>query len=125
MENKKNNLVPLKFIRIAKDITAKEMSESFKVTSAYICAVEGGERNLKEQTLVYGLNNLNINYEEYLELESLSYELSLKEEIDNYEKYKIMLTKAIGVINPELKEQAEELIDVIYRKKCKSKKITK
>ena len=87
--------------------------------------MECGERNLKEQTLVYGLNNLNINYEEYLELESLSYELSLKDEIDNYEKYKIMLTKAIGVINPELKEQAEELIDVIYRKKCKSKKITK
>ena len=26
MENKKNSLVPLKFIRIAKDITAKEMS---------------------------------------------------------------------------------------------------
>lgn len=122
MENKKNNLVPLKFIRIAKDITAKEMSESFKVTPAYIYAVESGERNLKEQTLIYGLNNLNINYEEYLELESLSYELSLKDEIDNYEKYKIMLTKAIGVINQELKEQAEELIDVIYRKKGKSKK---
>jgi len=116
MKNKNNNLVPLRFIRIAKDMSSKEMSESFEVTPAYISALEKGERNIKKATLLLGLNNLNIEYGHYLELEALSYELSQKD-IEEYDKYKIMLTKAIGVINPDLKEDAEQLIDVIYRNK--------
>ena len=67
MENKKNSLVPLRFIRIAKDMKLKEMAEAFEVTLAYISAIEKSERNIKKQTLLVGLNNLNINYVDYLE----------------------------------------------------------
>ena len=42
---------------------------------------------------------------------------SLAYKIDKNLKYRIMLTKAIGVINPSLKEEIEQLIDVCYRDK--------
>lgn len=117
---KKNNLVPLRFIRIAKDMSLKEMSESFEVTPAYISALEKGERNIRKGTLLLGLGNLNIEYRYYLELEALGFDLS-KEELDDYDKYKIMLAKAIGVVNPELIKESEQLIDVIYKTKSPKK----
>lgn len=119
MEKNKNSLVPLKFIRIAKDMKTKEMAEVFEVTTAYISAIETTSRNIRKQVLIYGLEKLNINYGDYLELEALSYELSLREDIDDLKKYRIMLIKAIGVINPSLKEECKELLNRYYKKQEK------
>jgi len=124
MKERKNSLVPLKFIRIAKDMKSKEMAEAFGVTTAYISAIETTSRNIRKQTLIYGLQKLNINYADYLELEALSYELSLREDIDDLKKYRIMLIKAIGVINPTLKQNCEELLNTYYIKQEKRKSQT-
>ena len=59
-----------------------------------------------------------------MELEALSYELQ-SQELPDLKKYEIMLVKAIGVINPKLKEECEEFLDIYYRKNGKSKKLTK
>lgn len=115
MTSERNILSPLKFIRIAKDMKMREMAEIFEVTSAYISAIEMGQRKIKKQVLIYGLNDLNINYDDYLELESLSYELSLREDIDDLKKYRIMLIKAIGVVDIDLKEEIDQLLDTYYR----------
>jgi len=116
MKEKEINLVPLRFIRIAKDLNMAEFSKHFLVTSAYISLVEKGKREMTLRTLKSGLKEMGISYIDYVELEELSEELITKD-IDKNLKYRIMLTKAIGVINPSLKEETEQLIDVCYRDK--------
>lgn len=121
MENIKNDLVPLRFIRIAKDMSSKDFAEYFLVSPAYISAIEKGQRQMHPRTIKSGLRDMGIEYEDYLELEQLAKELNLQE-IEDGEKYRMMLIKAIGVINPSLKEETEQLLDTYYRyKKIKLK----
>lgn len=122
MKEKETSLIPLRFIRIAKDLNMEEFSKYFYVTSAYISLVEKNKREMALRTLKLGLKEMGISYIDYVELKELAEEL-IPQDIDKNLKYSIMLTKAIGVINPSLKEEKEQLIDVCYRdKKIKSSK---
>ena len=55
----------LRLIRITKQLKLKEIADYFGVTTAYINANETGKRNMKVQTLKYGLDNLGIPLEKY------------------------------------------------------------
>lgn len=117
MEEKEVSLQPLRFIRIAKDMSQKDFAQYFLITPAYITALENGKRKISERTLRFGIAQLNIEYDDYLELEELSENLK-QQKYDDLKKYRIMLIKAIGVIAPDLKEQTEELL----QNYCKEKK---
>lgn len=116
MENIKNSLVPLKFIRIAKDMSSKDFAEYFLVSPAYISAIEKGQRQMHPRTIKSGLRDMGIEFEDYLELEQLAKELNLKD-IEEGKKYRIMLIKAIGVADTSLKDISEQLLDTYYRNK--------
>lgn len=118
-EKNKINLDPIRFIKIAKDMSSKEMAEYFGVTSAYISNITASElspnkRNMSKRVLLYGLERLGIFYSDYLELEAFSYEISNKEISDN-RKFRYMLIKAIGTVCPELKEESEKILNTYYQ----------
>lgn len=115
MTNKKLNLAPLRYITIVKDVTKKEMAQYFEMNSSYFSEIINGKRIINKNKLLMGLKNLNINYGDYLELEALSYDLSLREDIDNLIKYRMMLVKAIGVVAPSEKKKCEDLLNKIYK----------
>lgn len=113
-----NNLNPIRMIRIAKDLKTEDMAFCFSVTSAYISAIEKGERKFKEQTLKFGLDNLGITLEDYYDLESFKEEL-LNTELSKEEKHKFMLVKTLGIVNSKLKEASDETLKTYYYKKHK------
>ena len=115
---KKWNLVPLKMIRIAKNMSTEEMASHFEVTTAYINLIENGDKALRKTTLKYGLIGLNISYEDYSELENFSNYL-LEKEIDKHDKYKYMLMKTIGILSPEERIIIEEYLNNALDSKTK------
>ena len=110
MKSENQKLVPLKFIRIAKDMLTKDMAEKFGVASSYISEVETGRRDLNNiHKIRYGLGNLNISLNDYLELLYFCEQVE-KMELNYSFAYKIVLMKAIGIVNPDLKEKSEKTI---------------
>ncbi|MBE6160474.1 MAG: helix-turn-helix transcriptional regulator [Lactobacillales bacterium] len=107
------NIVPLRIIRIAKDLSMEEMANNFMVTKAYISAVEKGDRKMKIQTLKFGLDNMNINLDDYFQLEKFSEEL-LDSELSNSDKFKFMLIKTLGIVSIKLKVKSEEILEKYY-----------
>ena len=108
--NEKVNLNPIRMIRISKDLTKSELAEYFKVSSTFMGLVENGKRKFKIQVLKYGLDNLGISLEDYDTLVEFSEFLSSQDLSDNT-KYRFMLMKTIGIINPDLKAQSEAFLD--------------
>lgn len=106
---KNTSIMPLRMIRIAKDLNMEQMAEYFLVTKAYISALEKGEREMNFRTLKYGLDNLGITLDDYSDLDGFR-EYIEKQPLDQQSKFKFMLIKTLGVVSPELKENAEELI---------------
>ena len=115
---KKWNLVPLKMIRIVKNMSTEEMAGHFEVTTAYINAIENGIKTFRPTTLKYGLIGLNISYEDYEELENFSNYLSEKE-LNKQDKYKYMLMKTIGILSPEQRNIIEEYLNNTLESKTK------
>lgn len=106
----KVNLNPIRMIRISKDLTKSELAEYFKVSSTFMGLVENGKRKFKIQVLKFGLDNLGISLEDYHTLEEFSEFLSNQDLSDNT-KYRFMLMKTIGVINPDLKAESDAFLD--------------
>ena len=117
---KQLNITPIRMIRIIKDLSMDEMAEYFMVTKAYISAIEKRERKFRIQTLKFGLDNMNISLEDYYILEDFSNEL-LNEELSDRDKYKFMLIKTLGIVEPEAKDKTDELLDNLYYKNSKKK----
>ena len=98
-----NDFCSLRLIRVVSNRTVKEIADAFKVTSAYICAIENGKRVAPERTIYFGLKELGIELDDFKNMiltSDLSYE----------EKYALALSKAIAVVSPELKPKVNELI---------------
>ena len=106
---KNTSIMPLRMIRIAKDLNMDQMAKYFLVTEAYISALEKGKRNMNFRTLKYGLDNLGISLDDYSNLNSFREYLE-NQPLDQQSKFKFMLIKTLGVVSPELKENANELI---------------
>lgn len=111
--DKQINITPMRMIRIAKDLTMTDMANYFMVTPAYIGALEKNQRKIKIQSLKFGLDNLGISLDDYFLLENFSKNL-LNDNISDEYKYRYMLIKTLGVVNPELKVQTEELLEKYY-----------
>ena len=104
---KNTSIMPLRMIRIAKDLNMEQMAEYFLVTKAYISALEKGKREMNFRTLKYGLDNLGITLDNYSDLDGFR-EYIEKQPLDQQSKFKFMLIKTLGVVSPELKENAED-----------------
>lgn len=111
--DKQINITPMRMIRIAKDLTMTDMANYFMVTPAYIGVLEKNQRKIKIQSLKFGLDNLGISLDDYFLLENFSKNL-LNDNISDECKYRYMLIKTLGVVNPELKVQTEELLEKYY-----------
>ena len=109
MKSNQQNFRPLRFIRIAKDIKQNEFSKYFSCSPAYISSVENGKRKMTLRILKSGLNELGISLEDYFELEELGNYL-ITSETEKESIYRCMLAKSIGIIRPDLKKDAEQLI---------------
>lgn len=109
MKSNQQNFHPLRFIRIAKDIKQNEFSKYFSCSPAYISSVENGKRKMTLRILKSGLNELGISLEDYFELEELGNYL-ITSETEKEIIYRCMLAKSIGIIRPDLKKDAEQLI---------------
>lgn len=109
MKSNQQNFHPLRFIRIAKDIKQNEFSKYFSCSPAYISSVENGKRKMTLRILKSGLNELGISLEDYFELEELGNYL-VTSETEKEIIYRCMLAKSIGIIRPDLKKDAEQLI---------------
>ena len=120
MDKKFQQLVSLKFIRIAKDFSREEFSKYFLCTMSYISAVELGKRSMHMRTIESGLRKMEISFDDYLQLEKLK-ETLINLNIDEEFAYRCMLAKSIGIVNPDLKEQAELLVTQILNKKSKQR----
>ena len=74
-----------------------------------ISALEKGKRDMNFRTLKYGLDNLGITLDDFSDLDSFREYLE-NQPLDQQSKFKFMLIKTLGVVSPELKENANELI---------------
>ena len=109
---------PLAAIRIVKDMNRKEFAQYFMCTAAYISLVEKNQRQMTLRTLSYGLQKLNISLSDYFILEELRDGL-VNSGIPKPLIYRCMLSKSIGIINHDLKEKAEEVINLTLQTKVK------
>ena len=105
-----NNIMPLRMIRIVKDLKMKEMAAYFEVTPAYIGAIENGEREMNFRTIKYGLDNLGISRDSYEELVEFQNKL-INSDMSDEDRFKFMLIKTLGVVSPELKEQSTFILN--------------
>lgn len=109
MANKK--LIPLRLIRIVKNMDAKEMATYFDISTPYISSMENGNRKINEDILERGLNNLGIDIKEYQELENFCNDLE-ELELDFQDKYRYALMKALGVVEPGFKSETEAFLSM-------------
>lgn len=118
MDKKYEKLVPLKFIRISKDLNRDEFSKYFLCTKAYISSIELGKRIMHPRTLTSGLREMGISIDDYMTLEELKdilINLNVEEEV----AYRTMLARALGIVSPDLKEEAEVLVKEMLNKASK------
>ena len=99
-----------------------EFAEKFACTGAYISAIENGTRSMKFQTLCYGLNNLGISYDRYLELDSFVNSIA-NEELDEQNKRRLMMLKAMSITetDEEVKKKYDALIEMIINAKTQKR----
>lgn len=117
MQQEYENLNPLRIIRIAKDLNKGDFAKYFLCTTAYISALEHGKRKMRLATLRSGLNEMNISLDDYSALEKLRDSLiNINIDIDKNYMYRCMLAKALEIVSPELKEQAESLVSQMLQK---------
>lgn len=120
MQSEVHNLNALRLIRTVKDLNQEEFAGYFLCTKAYISAVEHGKRQMTFRTLKSGLTEMQISVEGYFELEKLR-DYMLEMNMDSLSIYRCMLAKTIGLVNPDLEEQAELLVAQILNKKSRQR----
>ena len=109
MANKK--LIPLRLIRIVKNMDAKEMATYFDISTPYISSMENGNRKINDDILLRGLTNLGIDLQEYNELEDFCNALT-ESDLDYQDQYRYALMKAIGAISPGFKAETESFLNM-------------
>lgn len=109
MANKK--LSPLRLIRIAMNMDAKEMANYFEISSPYISSMENGNRKINEEILIKGLMNLGIEVKEYKELEKFCDDLT-ESDLEYQDQYRYALMKALGVVHPGFKAETEAFLNM-------------
>jgi len=117
---KQVNITPIRMIRIIKDLSMDDMAQLFMVSKAYISAIENNQRKFRTQTLKFGLDNLNISLDDYYILDEFSEKL-LNTELSDRDKYKFMLIKTLGIVEPDTKIQTEVLLENNCYKKIRKK----
>ena len=119
MENAvtKFDFLPLRLIRIAKNLKQSEMAKIFGVTRQYINYIEQGRRVMGEELLVNGLAKMDIPCNSYRELERFTNYI-IRENLLNQEMYARALSKAIGIVCHDIKEKT----DAIALLPCEKKK---
>jgi len=113
------NLNPLRMIRIAKDLSDKDLGEIFKVSGTYVAAIENTDGHLPKDILETGLACINISMDDYLELLGFKVELEASD-IDDREKYKFMLFKTLGITDEKAKADVEKIIREGFYERNKS-----
>ena len=109
MANKK--LIPLRLIRIVKNMDAKEMATYFNISTPYISSMENGNRKINEEILQRGLTNLGIELKDYEELEEFCASLT-ESDLEHQEQYRYALMKALGVVHPGFKAETEAFLNM-------------
>lgn len=109
MTNKK--LSPLRLIRIAMNMDAKEMANRFEVSSPYISSMENGNRKINEEILLRGLTNLGIEVKDYKELEKFCVDLT-ETDLEYHDQYRYALLKALGAVHPGFKAETEAFLNM-------------
>lgn len=120
MQNEINNLSVFKIIRVAKGITLKELSKYFDCDSAYLSECANGKKKINLERLKRSLANMNIRTSEYFVLEEMR-DYMIKNNYSYLEIYQTMLIYALGMVNPELKEEASDIVEQILHKDVKHK----
>jgi transcriptional regulator with XRE-family HTH domain len=110
--NKSTN--PFRIIRITKDISGIEFAKSFECSPAYISQLERELRATNNVSfLKKGFDKHDIPIELYFILKEIGYQLKDTDYSDNT-KYRIMIAKSLGELNPELKEQSMAMLSKYY-----------
>ena len=109
MANKK--LIPLRLIRIVKNMDAKEMATYFNISTPYISSMENGNRKINEEILQRGLTNLGIELKDYEGLEEFCASLT-ESDLEHQEQYRYALMKALGVVHPGFKAETEAFLNM-------------
>ena len=109
MANKK--LIPLRLIRVFKNMDAKEMATYFDISTPYISSMENGNRKINEEILLKGLTNLGIDYKEYKELEDFCIDLT-ESDLEYQDQYRYALMKALGAVHPGFKTETEAFLNM-------------
>lgn len=87
------------------------MAEIFSISKSHLYSYEQEERNIKKDKLINGLLKLNINYDYYVNFAIyVSKVLRTNASIDK--KYACALGRAIGLVNPELKNESKRVFKV-------------
>lgn len=104
-------LIPLRLIRIVKNMDAKEMATYFNISSPYMSSIENGNKRINEEILQRGLNNLEIDIKEYEELEKFCVDL-MESDLEYQDQYRYALLKALGAIHPGFKAETEVFLSM-------------
>lgn len=115
MQGEYEKINSLRIIRVAKNLNQEDFAKYFLCTKAYISSVEHGNKKMSLTTLRCGLNEINISTSDYFVLEELR-DYLINMHVDRNYIYRCMLAKALGMVSPELKEQAESLVSEMLQK---------
>ena len=102
---------PLTLIRIAKGYTSDEMAEIFQISKSHMSMYEQGKRSIIEKKVINGLMRLNIDYEEFKDYCKYLSKVA-KTNVSIKRKYACALGRAIGLVNPELKNESKRVFKV-------------
>jgi len=120
-KSKTKNLSPLRYIMIARDLNQTKMAEYFLCTDAYIGAVISEKKVMHPRTLKFGLKNMGIELDNYMELVELK-QILVESDYSQDLKHRCMLIKAIEVINPTLRETTSKLLESCLNNQKQSKR---
>ena len=101
---------PLRLIRKVKYISIEDMASAFSLDFSSMNDLLKGKMVLDRDALYEGLINIGIDYIDYLELKSYISDI-IKEDGLNRKTYQKVLTKTIGIINPNFKAIADKKIN--------------
>ena len=106
-------LIPLRLIRIVMNMSAKEMANSFGISTPYISSMENGNRKINDDILIKGLTNLGIELEDYEDLDEFC-DVLMESDLDYQNQYRYALMKALGVVSPSFKSETESFLQMFF-----------
>ena len=113
-----SNLSALKVLAVAKGITLQELATCFGCIPSYFNECANGKKRINLERLIKGLANMNIRASEYFELEEMR-DYMIENNYDDLLIYQAMLAKALGMVSPDLKEDAAVVVGKIMHKEVK------